>query len=119
MNKQLRQIIREEIYMVMNEFMQDNPVELAQDMVSSAQAQVDYLEDELKWKDRDSKVSGLPKDTKDARIAAAKVTKDRLEQAKKDLEMAKQSEVSAVQFNQMQMAQTQQDTGQSQIQPQT
>lgn len=124
MNEQIRQIIREEVFMIMREFGEEDPVANAQAMVKSNEEQVKSLKSELKWKDNDSRVSGLPRDERDARVAAAKVAKDKLEAAENELRLSKQAEVNAVL---MQQSQTQtQDTsqitqmtqGQTQIQPQ-
>jgi len=124
MNKQLRQIIKEEVYRVMMEMGEEDPIKLAQDMVKSNEEQVKSLELELKYKEADIRVSGLPRDMKDARAAEAKVTKDRLEQSKLELELAKQSLINAATMQSTQNSQTSQssqisqDSGQSQIQPQ-
>jgi hypothetical protein len=115
MDKQLRQIIKEEIYKVMMEIGEEDPMKLSQDMIKSNEEQVKELEGELKYREADARVSNLPRDEKDARTAMVKVVKDRLESAKSELEMSKQAEVNAVKFTQMQtQMQTQQD-GQSQI----
>ena len=114
MDKELRKIIKEEVYKVMMEIGEEDPMALSQDMIDGDEVSVKELEDELKYREADSRVSNLPRDERDARVAMAKVVKDRLELAKKSLEMAKQSEVNAVKFTQMQtQMQTQQD-GQSQ-----
>lgn len=117
MNK-IRQIIREEFYKVMNEIGEEDPVKIAQDMIKSNEEQVKQLKDELKFREADARVTNLPRDEKDARVAMAKQVKDRLEMAEKELELAKNSLVSATQFQTMQ--QTQQDqSGEAPIQQQT
>jgi len=115
----IRKIIREEIYRVMSEFVQDDPIKLAQDMVKSNEERVKSIEAELKYKEADVRTSGLPRDTRDARDAEAKLTKDRLEQANLALELSKQALTNAAQFSQIENPQIQQDLGQSQIQQQT
>ena len=108
---------------VIQEMGEEDPIKLSQDMIDSTELQVKGLEDELRYKEADARTSGLPRDMRDARVADAKLTKDRLEQTKKDLELAKRNQTSAVQFSQMQQSTDMQsggDTqGQSQIQPQT
>lgn len=127
--EELRKIIREEVYKVIQEIGEEDPMVLAQDMIKSNEEQVKSLEYELKYREADARVSNLPKDERDARVATAKLTKDRLEQAKKELELSNQSKINAVKFAQMQtdMA-TQQasssqttssQTSNSQIAPQT
>ena len=121
----LRQIIREEISRVMKEIGED-PIKLSQNMVSSNEDQVRSLKDELRYREGDARVSGLPREEKKARIEMVKLTQDRLEQAENELELSKQAELNAVEFTQMQTSvSTQQgeqgqshDSGQSQIQPQ-
>jgi len=125
MNKQLRQIIKEEIYKVMMEIGEEDPMVLSKSMADQAQETLDTLEDDLKYREADMRVSNLPKQEKEARIDIAKITKQKVEMAKKNLEMAKQSELNAFKFSQMQqsnvdsqMTSQTQVQGQSQIQPQ-
>jgi hypothetical protein len=107
----LRKIIREEVYRVISETGEEDPSQLAQSMITSNEEQVKSLEDELKYRQGDMRVSNLPKDERDARTAAMKLTKDRLESAKNELELSKQSQINAVKLNQMQTdSQTQQST---------
>jgi hypothetical protein len=113
--EELRKIIREEVYRVMQEMGEEDPVKLSQDMVSSNEEQVKSLEDELKYRQADMRVSNLPKDEKDARVAAMKLTKDRLESAKRELELSKQSQINAVKFNQLQSDSDAQQTTTSQV----
>lgn len=117
--EELRKIIREEISKVIFEIGEEDPVKLAQDMIKSNEEQVKSLEQELKYRQADARVSNLPKDEKDARVATEKLTKDRLDQAKQELELAKQSEINAVKMQQMQTNMQTQQQGQSQIEPQT
>lgn len=117
--EELRKIIREEISKVIFEMGEEDPVKLAQDMIKSNEEQVKSLEQELKYREADARVSNLPKDEKDARVATAKLTKDRLEQAKQELELSKQSQINAVKMQQMQTDMETQQQGQSQINPQT
>lgn len=105
MDKRLRQIIKEEVYRVMQEIGQEDPVQLAGEIVKSQEEEVKQLEDELKFRQADARVSNLPKDEKDARIAAAKLTKDRLDAAKAQLEMSKKAQVSALELAQIQQNQ--------------
>lgn len=119
MDKSLIKIIREEVYKVINEVGEEDPIKIAQDMIKSNEEQVKALEDELKYRENDARVSGLPSDEKDARAARVKVVKDRLERAKQELELAKQSEINAVKQMQMQSNIKSQQGDQSQIRPQT
>jgi len=114
MDKQLKQIIKEEIYKVMMEVGEEDPMKLSQDMIKSDEEYIKDLEIELKYREADARVSGLPRDERDARVAQAKVVKDRLEMKRKELEMSKQSEVNAVKFTQMQTQIQTQTGGQSQ-----
>ena len=114
----IRKIIREQVYLVMQEMGEEDPMQLSQDMIKSDEEAIKELEIELKWKERDTRVSGLPKDEKDSRAAFAKVVKDRLEMKKKELEMSKQSEINAVVFSQMKDNMAAQQGTQSQIEPQ-
>jgi len=129
MNEKIRQIIREEVFMIMKEFGKDDPVANAQAMVKSNEEQVKSLKDELKWKDNDSRVSGLPIKEKEARVFAAKAAKDKLKSAENELALAKQAEINAVIQQQAQSTQAQdtsqttqvnqsQNQGQSQVQSQ-
>jgi len=118
MNKQLREIIKEEVYKVMMEIGEEDPMQLSQDMIKSDEEYIKDLEIELKYREADSRVSGLPRDERDARVAQAKVVKDRLEMKKKELDMSKQSEINAVKFSQMQSQIQTQTDGQSQTSPQ-
>jgi hypothetical protein len=115
MNKQLKQIIKEEVYKVMMEIGEEDPMQLSQNMIKSDEDYIKELEIELKYRENDARVSGLPRDMRDARVAQAKVIKDRLEMKKKELEMSKQSEVNAVKFTQMQTQMQTQTDGNSQI----
>jgi len=115
----IRKIIREEITRVMQEIGEEDPMVLAQNMIKSGEERVKSLEDELKYRDADARVSNLPRDMKDARVAQAKLTKDRLEKAKMDLELSKQSQINAVKFSQMQTDSSIQQQTSSQISPQT
>ena len=117
--EELRKIIREEVGKVIFEIGEEDPIKLAQDMIKSNEEQVKSFEDELKYREADSRVPNLPRDERDARVAAAKLAKDRLEQAKKKLEFSKQSEINAVKMQQMQTDMQTQQQGQSQINPQT
>jgi hypothetical protein len=115
----IRKIIREEVYKVVNEIGEEDPMKLSQSMVDSNEEQVKELERELKYTEADARVGGLPREEKKAREERVKVVKDRLELAKKELEMAKQAEINAVKYQQMQSdIESQQDSGQSQISPQ-
>ncbi len=118
MNKELKRIIKEEVYKVMMEMGEVEPIQLSHDMVKSGEEQVKSLEDELRYRESDARASHLPKEEKDARKEVEKLTKDRLEIAKKELEMAKQSEINAVRFSQMQTQVSAEQGGQSQIQSQ-
>jgi hypothetical protein len=115
MDKELKKIIREEVYKVMMEIGEEDPMKLSQDMIASNEEQVKELEDELKYREADARVSSLPRDERDARVAMVKVVKDRLEAAKLELEMSKQSEINAVKFTQMQTQVQTQTDGSSQI----
>jgi len=117
--EELRKIIREEVYRVIKEVGEEDPMVLAQNMIKSNEEQVKSLEDELKYREADARVSNLPRDEKDARVAAAKLTKDRLENARQELELSKQSQINAVKFTQMQTDMTTQQATSSQIAPQT
>jgi len=117
--EEVRKIIREEVYKIMKEIGEEDPVVLAQNMIKSNEEQVKSLEDELKYREADARVSNLPRDEKDSRVAQAKLTKDRLEKAKMDLEFSKQSQVNAVKFSQMQTDSSTQQQTSSQISPQT
>ena len=117
--EELRKIIREEISKVILEMGEEDPIKAAQDMIKSNEEQVKSLEDELKYREADARVSNLPKDMKDARDAQAKLTKDRLERAKSELELAKQMQITAVKSQQMKSDMEAQQQGQSQIEPQT
>lgn len=117
--EEIRKIIREELYKVIKEVGEEDPVVLAQNMIKSNEEQVKELESELKFREADARVSNLPKDDKDARVATAKLTKDRLEKAKRELELARQSQVNAVKFKQIQTDTITQQATSSQISPQT
>lgn len=122
MDKSLRRIIREELYRVMQEIGED-PMQLNKEIVKSNEEQVKDLEAELKFRQNDMRVSGLEPEEKKARIAIMNTVKDRLDIAKKELELAKQSEIGIVQMQQNQsqsaeMSQTQ-NVSQSQVQAQT
>ena len=95
----IRQIIREEVYRIMQEIGED-PIQLSQDMVKSNEEQVKELELELKFRENDTRVNGLSPEEKKARIAVANVTKQRLEIAKSELEMTKQAQINAVKMQQ-------------------
>jgi hypothetical protein len=107
----IRKIIREEIYNIMNE--QDpatsaippadnsgDSIKMSMDMVKSIQDQISALELELKFRQNDAKVVGLPKEEKKARLAYVESTKKKLDQAKTNLQQAKQSEMNAVRLSQ-------------------
>ncbi len=115
----IRKIIREEVYRVMNEVGEEDPIQNAQNMIKSNEEQVKSLEQELKYRDADTRVANLPRDEQDARKATAKLTKDRLEQARKELELSKQSEINAIKMNQMQNNMGSEESGSSQIVSQT
>jgi len=117
--EEVRKIIREEVYKIMKEIGEEDPMVLAQNMIKSNEEQVKELENELKFRDADTRVSNLPRDERDARIAQAKVIKDRLEKAKAELELSKQSQINAVKFSQMQTDSSIQQQTSSQISPQT
>jgi len=122
--EKLRKIIREELYKVINEIGFDkDPVKVAQDIVKSNEEQIKNIELELKFRQNDARVSGLPPEEKQARIEAMKVAKERLEAAKAELELSRQAEINAVQMQQQAQASSQesqtQDASQSQIQSQT
>ncbi len=117
--EEIRKIIREELYKVIQEVGEEDPMVLAQDMIKSNEEQVKSLEDELKYREADMRVSNLPKDERDARVAAMKLTKDRLENAKQELELSKQSQINAVKFTQMQTDMATQQATSSQVSPQT
>jgi len=85
MNKQLRQVIKEEVYRVMMEMGEDDPVQLGKSMVDQAQETLDTLEDELKYREADIRVSNLPKQEKEARQEIAKLTKQKVERLKRIL----------------------------------
>lgn len=122
MDKRLRQIIKEEVYRVMQEIGED-PVKMAGDMLASSEEQLKQLQDELKFREADTRVTNIPKQEKVARLARAKELKDRIEIAKQEVEMAKQAQVNAIQFAQLQQnqnaenpeAQQTQDQAQTQI----
>jgi N-methylhydantoinase B/oxoprolinase/acetone carboxylase alpha subunit len=116
--EKIRKIIREELYKLIKEIGEDDPIKLAQEMIKSNEEQVKSLEQELKFREADSRVSNLPKDDRDARIATAKLTKDRLEQAKRELELSKQSEINAVKMQQLQSNSDNQQSTSSQVQTQ-
>jgi hypothetical protein len=118
MDKTLRQIIREQVYMVMQEMGEEDPVQLAMDMIKSDEEAVKSLELELKYREADSRVSNLPGEERDARRAAAKEVKEKLEMAKKGLEMSKQSQINAV-MQQQQQANQDAEQGGEQIMSQT
>jgi len=113
--EELRKIIREEVYRVISEMGTEDPMQLAQDMINADEETVKELEAELKYRQADARVSNLPKDERDARTAMVKVVKDRLDMAKAGLDMAKQSEINAVKYTQMQTNSQTQQQGQSQI----
>ncbi|MEK6829911.1 MAG: hypothetical protein AABY15_07360 [Nanoarchaeota archaeon] len=121
MNK-IRQIIREEVYRVMQEIGED-PLQLSKEMIQSNEQQVKELEAELKFRQNDTKVSGLSPEDKKARIAIMNITQKRLENAKIELEMAKQSQLNAVKMQQTQdqaiEPQQTENPAQSQIMAQT
>jgi len=117
--EELRKIIREEVSKVIFEIGEEDPIKLAQDMIKSKEEQIKSLEQELKYRESDSRVPNLPRDEKDSRVATAKLTKDRLEKSKNELELAKQSQINAVKMQQMQTDMQTQQQGQSQINPQT
>lgn len=100
MNK-IRQIIREELYKMVQEVGED-PMRLSQDMVKSNEEQVAQLEKDVKFRLNDTRVQGLSLEEKKARVAMLNLTKDRLEAAKLELEMAKQAQVNAVKMQQAQ-----------------
>lgn len=102
MDNSIRKIIREEVYKVMQEIGQEDPVALASSMVTSNEEQVKQLEDELRYRQGDMRVQGLPKEEKKAREERVKTIKQRLDLAKQELEMAKESQISAVRMQQMQ-----------------
>jgi hypothetical protein len=117
MNKSLRQIVREEIRNLMSEaFGAEDPVKLAQNIVKSNEEQLKNLEAELKFRENDARVSGLPPEEKKARIERVNHKKKELELAKQELELAKQAELSAVQMQQQ--AQSSSDESQAQTQSQ-
>lgn len=119
MNK-IRQIIREELNSVFNEvIMNQDPVKISQDMVASNEAQLKVIQDELKFRENDARVSGLPPEEKKARIERVKMKKKELELAKQELELAKQSQLSAVQMQQQNADSAEQSQVQSQVNPQT
>jgi hypothetical protein len=101
----------------------EDPMQLNKEIVKSNEEQVKDLEAELKFRQNDMRVSGLEPEEKKARIAIMNTVKDRLDIAKKELELAKQSEIGIVQMQQNQsqsaeMSQTQ-NVSQSQVQAQT
>ena len=116
MNKEFRKIIREEVYKIMQEMGQEDPVALSQDMVRQSSEQIKALNDELHFRENDARVSGLPKEDKEARLEAVKNIKKKIELANINLDMAKQSELNAVKSQQMQAqnASTQQSSSQTQ-----
>ncbi len=122
MSNLLRKIIKEEVFRVMQEIGED-PVQLNKEMIKSNEEQIKALEAELKFRQNDMRVSGLEPEEKKSRIAQMEMTKKRLDAARQELEIAKQSGLA---ITQMQQNQTQpeeqsqiQDTSQSQIQTQT
>lgn len=119
MDKNIKQIIKEEVYKVMMEVGEEDQMKLSQDMIASNEEQIQNLEAELKYRESDTRVSNLPSDEKKARITMVKLLKDRVEAAKMELEMSKQSEINAVKFNQIQSQIQPQQVSSSQIQPQT
>jgi hypothetical protein len=119
MKNRIRKIIREEITRVIQEMGEEDPMKLAQDMIKSNEEQVKSLEDELKYRESDMRVSNLPKDDKDARVATMKLTKDRLESAKEELELSKQTELNAVKLQQMQSSSDSEQSSSSQTTSQT
>lgn len=125
MNKQLRKIIKEEIYKVMMEIGEEDPMVLSKSMADQAQETLNTLEDELKYREADMRVNNMPKQEKEARQEIGKITKQKVEMARKNLEMAKKSEMNAFKFSQMQQSNVDnqmnsqtQVQGQSQIQSQ-
>lgn len=118
MDKTLRQIIREQVYIVMQEAGEEDPVQLAMDMIKSDEEAIKSLELELKFREADSRVSSLPGEERDARRAAAKEVKDKLELAKQSLEMSKQSQINSVMMQQQQASQEAEQGGE-QIMSQT
>lgn len=124
--EEVRKIIREELYRMMQEIGQEDPVKLSQNMIRSNEEQIKELENELRYRQADARVQGLPREEKKAREEMAKSVINKLEISKKELEMAKQAQITAVQMQtqsqsseQIQTSDQTQIQGQSQIQPQT
>ena len=103
----------------LQEMGEEDPVQLAQDMIKSDEETIKSLELELKFREADYRVSNLPGEERDARRAAAKEVKDRLEMAKAGLEMAKQQQINSVMQQQQQASMDTEQGGSTQVVPQT
>lgn len=114
----IRKIIREEIVRVMQEIGED-PIKNAQNMVNSNELQVKELENELRYRQSDARVQGLPREEKKAREERMNLVKDRLDIAKQELEMSKQAQINAVQMQQSQTQLTQTSGEQQSVQEQS
>lgn len=111
----IRKIIKEEVYSVLREMdFQEDPLELSRNMVKSSEERLKALEDELRFRESDSRVSNLPKDEKDVRNARVKEMKEKVAAAKSSLDMAKRSEMNSVRFSQSQDNEQTQQQSQSQ-----
>lgn len=103
---------------VIEEMGQDDPIQNAQSMVSSNEEQLSNLEKELKYRESDARVSGMPGSESNARKDRVELTKDKVDNTRKELELAKQAELNALSLKQMQDKEISVQSGQSQIQPQ-